>query len=344
MTPYFSLILPCYNVEKYVARCVQSILKQDFADYEIILVDDGSTDGTPALCDALAAEHGCIRVIHKENGGAATARNTGLEAAQGRYVWFVDADDWISIDSLIVLYRAAEAVLPDVLKFNYYRVGAEKQENVSDIAAGLYEGIRLEQLQQMAYCEPRKFGMSGCMHVYSRDMLNRYSIHFLPEREIGCEDVLFSLQVLLHAKSLYMICHSLYNYVCREGSLSQTYSPDMINRYIALREYLTGYFYECRASQKSVALLNRFFVGRLVIGTCITQEYYTVPKWHDMLEARRAVKRLLHMSAVQRAAKSMDQSNMSWKKRVQVIALRLRIEPFFYWLYVTKPARKEWGH
>ena len=76
--PFFTLILPCYKVAAYVERCVRSILTQDYTDYEIILVDDGSPDETPALCDRLAAEHSCIRVIHKENGGLSSARNAGM--------------------------------------------------------------------------------------------------------------------------------------------------------------------------------------------------------------------------------------------------------------------------
>jgi hypothetical protein len=172
-------------------------------------------------------------------------------------------------------------------------------------------------------------------------MLNKHSIRFVSERDIGSEDVLFLLQALFHAENLYMICQPMYNYSCNTGSLSQVYNPGIIKRYVAFREYMLGYLRKCQASRKYFAMLECFFLGRLVIGTCITQEYYTVPQWHTMHDARAAVKRLLQMHEVQRSVKGANRSGMTRSKRAQLLALRLRIEPFFYWLYVTKPARKE---
>ena len=93
--PYLSVIVPVYNVEAYVERCVRSLLEQDFPDFELLLVDDGSRDRSGALCDALAECDGRIRVFHKENGGVSFARNVGLDAARGEWVAFVDSDDWV---------------------------------------------------------------------------------------------------------------------------------------------------------------------------------------------------------------------------------------------------------
>ena len=89
----FSLILPVYNVKDYLNRCVDSILKQDYDKYEVVLVDDGSTDGSSLLCDEIAKLHANIRVLHKENGGLSSARNAGAKVAKGQYVFWVDSDD-----------------------------------------------------------------------------------------------------------------------------------------------------------------------------------------------------------------------------------------------------------
>ena len=97
----FSIILPVYNVKNYLQECVDSVLCQSFSDYEIILVDDGSQDGSSELCDKLAIEHDCIRVIHKENGGAADCRNVGLRHAKGEYIVFIDSDDFITDESFL---------------------------------------------------------------------------------------------------------------------------------------------------------------------------------------------------------------------------------------------------
>ena len=93
--PEISVIVPVYKVEPYLDRCVQSILRQTFRAFELILVDDGSPDGCPAMCDAWAKQDRRIRVLHKENGGLSSARNAGLAVATGRYISFVDSDDWI---------------------------------------------------------------------------------------------------------------------------------------------------------------------------------------------------------------------------------------------------------
>lgn len=93
--PLFSIIIPVYNVEKYLNKCVDSVLNQTFTDFEVILVDDGSTDNCPAICDSYAEKDKRVKVIHKPNGGLINARKSGLEIADGNYIGFVDSDDWI---------------------------------------------------------------------------------------------------------------------------------------------------------------------------------------------------------------------------------------------------------
>ena len=138
MTPYFSVILPIYNVAPYLQRCVQSVLEQSFRDFELILVDDGSTDESPAICDRMAMEHACIRVLHKENGGLSSARNAGMKLAQGTYIWFVDSDDWVSGDALQILFEAGSDK-PDIIKCNYVRAEGREMPFFSNVCPGLYQ-------------------------------------------------------------------------------------------------------------------------------------------------------------------------------------------------------------
>lgn len=107
-TPLISIIVPVYNIKEYLPRCVDSLRAQTYSNIEILLVDDGSTDGTGALCDELAAKDGRIRVFHKENGGSSSARNLGLSKAQGEYIGFVDSDDYVEPDMYEGLYRALQ--------------------------------------------------------------------------------------------------------------------------------------------------------------------------------------------------------------------------------------------
>ena len=103
--PLISVIVPIYNVEKYLEKCVHSIVKQSYENLEIILVDDGSTDACGALCDQLALQDHRIQVIHKPNGGLSDARNAGLDRMRGKYVTFIDSDDWVTEDYISSLYR-----------------------------------------------------------------------------------------------------------------------------------------------------------------------------------------------------------------------------------------------
>lgn len=112
--PLISVIVPVYKVEPYLDRCVQSIVNQTYENLEIILVDDGSPDNCPAMCDAWAAKDGRVQVIHKENGGVSTARNAGINIAKGAFFTFVDSDDWIAGDMILALYRLQKESTADV--------------------------------------------------------------------------------------------------------------------------------------------------------------------------------------------------------------------------------------
>ncbi len=139
MTPQVSVIVPCYNVQDYLAQCLDSFVR-DAARLgdQVILVDDGSTDQTPALCDRYGAEWPCVQVIHQENGGLSAARNTGMEAAAGEYLQFVDSDDWLEPDALEQIHRALESD-PDVLLVNVYRYREGQRTRAAGWSSGMLQ-------------------------------------------------------------------------------------------------------------------------------------------------------------------------------------------------------------
>lgn len=328
----FSLILPCYNVEKYVERCVRSILEQDFADYEIILVDDGARDATPAICDRLAAQDGRICVIHKENGGLSSARNAGLEAACGEYVWFIDSDDWIEPDALTTLYSVCADGAPEIVKFGYFRADGEKKRAPVLVAPGLYEGTALAALQRDACVKPSRYGLSAWSHLYRRAFLEEHGLRFVSERIVCSEDYPFNLTVLEKTQRLRAIDAPLYTYELRPGSLTQSYKADLPQRYAELHRQL-------RASGVSAALADRFYVWHLVAGTCIPHEYRNISGTHTMAQARANVRRMLKDKALRAAVLGSDKRGIPCKKYMQLAALYMGFEPLFYYLHVVKPAR-----
>lgn len=342
MKPFFSLILPCYRVADYVERCVQSILTQEEKDYEIILVDDGSTDATPQICDSLAAAYPCIRVIHKENGGLASARNAGMAAAAGEYIWFVDSDDWIEPNALTVLIRACSAGKPDIVKFQHYRVDNEKKRTPGLAVPGAYvTPEELETLRKTAFCSAGKYVLSAWSHVYRNSFLRQYQLAFVSERLICSEDYLFNLEALLHAKSIRVLDDALYSYELRAGSLTQTYKPDIAQRYTELYRQLKRSFHQQEAGERYDALMDRFYVWHLIIGTCLQHEYRIHRERKMLPQARKNVRDILRIPEVKRAAANSDRTGLSWKKKVQLAALYLHLEPVFYWLCAVKPQIKK---
>ncbi|WP_044932237.1 glycosyltransferase [Butyrivibrio sp. AC2005] len=232
-----SIILPIYNVENYLERCISSIEKQDFTDYEVIFVDDGSTDSSGRLADELSKRFTNSIVIHKENGGLSSARNAGLEKANGEYVFMIDSDDWLEQGALSKIMKQA-STNPDIIKFNLIR-RPNGEVGKSEIAPGIYEKkIIREKLIKIAIERTENFIFSAWSHVYKLDFLNDNAIRFISEREIGSEDYLFNTEAFLAAEKVAVIEDPLYNYDLRDGSLTQKYRENLCNEYIKLHELM----------------------------------------------------------------------------------------------------------
>lgn len=337
MAPYFSLILPIYNVAAYLERCINSILVQNFKDYEIILVDDGSTDPSSQICDVYAEKYSNIRVIHKANGGLSSARNAGLEQAEGEYVWWIDSDDWIEAGALEQLYIATSKDMPDLVKFHYFRVDNESQEIRCNIAPGMHMGAaEIGKLFDSAVYTSGQYLLSAWVHLYRREFLTRTNIHFTSERVIGSEDYLFNLSVLPMAKSVCVLPISLYSYFLREGSLTQTYKKDLRERYEHLYEMLLQSYKQTGCLDQYRKDINFFYVWHLIRGTCITQEYQEL-QGHSLTVGRKNVKKMLRSDKVREALACCDMEKLSRKQRMVLLAMKLKSEFFFYYLFVMKP-------
>ena len=141
----YSVIVPIYKVEKYLEKCITSILNQSFTDFELILVDDGSPDSCPQICDNFALKDSRIRVIHKKNGGLVSARNIGIQAAKGDYICYVDGDDWIHKDMLSEIYKdSIQKYSPDMIIFGIVKLFANRKEEIfTDIDDGIYKKEQL---------------------------------------------------------------------------------------------------------------------------------------------------------------------------------------------------------
>ena len=224
-----SIIVPVYKTEQYLRQCVDSILAQTMADYELILVDDGSPDGSGAICDAYAAAHSHVRVIHKPNEGLTAARKSGMQAARGKYVAFVDSDDWIDPDMYAVMVRQAEEHGADLVTGGYVGEYEDHTERYCDVVeSGVYRGEKLQQLRENAVFRVdsmcQGLAPSTCTKVYRRESAAEVFLGRRDSVSFG-EDALFTYPVLFRADCVVVNReHCGYHYRRWSGSMTGSYS------------------------------------------------------------------------------------------------------------------------
>ncbi|MCC8162118.1 MAG: glycosyltransferase [Lachnospiraceae bacterium] len=213
-----SVIVPVYNVSAYLPRCMESLLGQDASDVEILLVDDGSTDESGALCDRYAASEARVRAFHKVNGGLSSARNYGLRNASGDYVVFVDSDDYVDKEMCRVLEsRIQEASGADMVSYDGWEETEKERSSMRrmPVEEALVESGSAYLLRNY---RNRNLNVEACLYAFRMDFLREESLLF--REGILHEDVEFTPRALLKAKKVLTIPDGFYHYMIREGSIS----------------------------------------------------------------------------------------------------------------------------
>lgn len=210
----FSIIIPVYNTKKYLRECIQSIVRQTFRDYEIILIDDGSTDGSSELCDELSGDK--VRVFHIKNQGVANARNIGIDAASGEYIWFVDSDDTIIDSSLTILRDLIQEKEPDFISFGINRILLNGDKELS--RKRIYYNEAFYESNKEAFCFFQTNDLLDLVadKVCRRDIINQINARFNQE-DVPTEDHIFWLNIYPHLGTIAVIDQCLYNYFIRDG-------------------------------------------------------------------------------------------------------------------------------
>ncbi|MDZ5254376.1 glycosyltransferase [Clostridium sp. LIBA-8841] len=232
MKPEISIIVPIYNVEKYLSKCIESILNQTFTDFELILVNDGSKDGSGKVCDEYALKDNRIKVIHKINGGVSSARNSGINLALGRYIGFVDPDDYIRKDMYEKLYYICKDENADI---SICKLGREingnlvdKEDTESIIELNNIDGLR-ELFKGILY----RFSL--CNKLFERECFRDV---MFPEGRIH-EDLSTTYKLFANAKKSIYLDYTGYIYVKRENSiLTTTYNEKRLQAFIGWDEIL----------------------------------------------------------------------------------------------------------
>ena len=272
--PNLSIVVPVYNTEKYLKRCMDSIMNQTLKDIEIIIVDDGSKEECAVLCDEISKTDSRIKVVHKENGGLGFARNTGLEAATGEYIGFVDSDDYIEPIMYETLYNAAKKYNADLCLSGICFVGGNMFSKSSGDTKKSYfeeetvfekEGMKkllLGVVGALPY-EPddSRYGVSVCKNIFKASVIRERKIEFLSERKILSEDTLFMVDFIKSSQSAVGVPGAYYCYCRNEASLSKSYNKERFEKSIVFLDELEKRIAETSEKEEYKIYLDRLTQG-----------------------------------------------------------------------------------
>lgn len=315
-----SVIVPVYKTKEYLEQCVRSILAQTYAQLEILLIDDGSPDECPALCDAFAARDSRVRVIHKQNGGSSFAREAGIQNASGDYIMFIDSDDWIDPDTVAHCLHVAQRDSADCVMFGYVREYPGKS-----ISTTLFEGdFSYDEICAEEKIHRRIVGLAGeelrepqridhlssmCMKLFRTEVARKGRI--VSERVVGTsEDTIFNLYALDGCRISY-INRCFYHYRKTNGqSITTAHKSDLADQwdvmYGVIQEYIAG---SGKAEQYHRPFLNRVACGMIGLGL------NEIGSSQNLLNKAKKLRAILKKPLYREAFAQLDISRcgMKWK-------------------------------
>ncbi len=245
-----SVVVPVYKTEEYLGRCVESLMGQTYREIEIVLVDDGSPDRCPAMCDAYARADSRIKTVHKENGGLVSAWQAGVKESSGDYLCFVDSDDWVDkemLEEMAKFLSPGEKNAGEVICCNFVISRPDKEtKHYHGLEPGIYEGGKLqgEVKDHLLGHENRKISMSRCMKLFSRSLIADNMKYSNPAVTMG-EDVNITLPALLDSKRVVIMEGALfYHYYFNSESMVHKYDAGMYKGIKILYQTIQGIFQE----------------------------------------------------------------------------------------------------
>lgn len=231
-----SIVVPIYNLEKYIERCVESIRNQSYSKLEIILVNDGSKDDSGRICDTIAQKDERVKVIHKINGGLSDARNTGIEAAKGKYIGFIDGDDYIDHDMFETLYHEIIQKQADIASCGYYEEFTDKK--IVLCCSDTTVVLNRKEAYRALFDRKPILGCSSCNKLFRKTLFDkeRYTVG------IQGEDLDLIYRIISHANNIVCVNAVKYHYVHRAGSITTSgFNPrymDIIETSLKIIDYI----------------------------------------------------------------------------------------------------------
>jgi len=234
ISPKVSIVVPIYNVEPYLEQCVDSIRNQTMREIEIILVDDGSPDCCPQMCDRFAEEDSRIRVIHQKNAGVSVARNCGMEMASAEWIMFVDPDDWLELNAVQILFETAATVDADIISASFYKEFSKGNIYVGPKDSGSKEYTTAQNLSALlGYAVGYwKQGNENTLafpwgKLYKMQLLKENKLHFISGLKRR-QDNVFNLYAVYHSKKIFLLSSAIYHYRVRNNSACLNFFSDQL--------------------------------------------------------------------------------------------------------------------
>jgi len=336
--PKVSIIVPVYNVEKYLPRCITSLRNQTLQNIEIILVDDASSDSSPVICDKMAKEDSRIKVIHKANEGAGMARNAALEIATGEYIGFVDSDDFVETDMFeSLMYKAekygSDLVISGVL-FVDGNMFSEKGECVCKIYFDKDTHFETEEeLKKLRMgivgalpedADDSKYGMSIWKNLFRHEIIKKNNIVFQSEREMLSEDALFMIDYISCIKKATGISDTFYNYCRNEDSISKSYKKDRFEKSLVFVNEVEKRFKKDIAPEEYWIYINRFWQAMCRV-LCSQEIMYATDNNIKYSSLKERLKSVCTHSLTVKVLKSYPVGKLPFKQRVFAYGMKYKL-------------------
>lgn len=336
-----SVVVPVYNVEKYLNRCIKSIIGQTYKNLEIILVDDGSPDKCPELCEEWKQKDERIKVIHKENAGLGMARNTGIENANGKYVFFCDSDDYISLETIEKAYESAEKHNSDIVMFGLCSVdsnGTISNAYIPKTDKEEYSGSEILDfiLPNMIASDPitgkqYDLNMSASGSLFSLDLIKYCGWRFASEREVISEDFYSLLELYRYVRRVSIVKEALYYYCVNGNSLSHTYSEGRLNRICDCHALMIA-----KCDNNNYPISVKMNVDSQFIGSVIADMKLMIKTTEDRKIQKRLIKDAVNNAYLQNMIRTMNINRETRARKVFLFSLKRKWALIVFWLILSK--------
>lgn len=321
--PKISIIVPVYNTEKYLDKCINSMVNQTLKNIEIILINDGSTDNSLSICKGYADADNRIKLFSIDNSGAGAARNVGLSHSNGDYIGFVDSDDWIENDMFEKLYDKALETRSSIVSCNFYRNYTNEQiKNNIKFKNGFFseKEIKNNIFPELICSEKLTTGVPINMwsKIYKRDLIKKNNIVF-KEELLGGQDLLFSKECIIHAKSIYFMNDKyLYHYRYNINSRTNTYLSNAWNIY----KSRNNKYKELNNNFSDFDFSNQ--IKRDLINSALTAINYTTKKRNpdNFIYQYKTIKYICSEINELDIDSIVNINKLSWLRRLSVILLK----------------------